>query len=943
MFVVFQNLQKDEQMNRVIEVLNEQSEADTSPKLVEDMIENKLQEEIVPDIINVSIENNTNCEERAEDVDIEFKDETNADTFASPDLVSGTPQKPNSRRQTFITLEKYSEAKPAIPSSVSLFTGPLEKTSNSPDHSNSNPESTEASPMFTSANFQNSPQIERISPQCSVSGSPRRPKDSKTKTGPVRLIERLPADSTEAKDIIPDTQTGCNESTSVAEEIQPSSQENECEPVLNDSQLSLTQMSPDEPKPPRSHRLSSQLPGEESRAPRARSLQFKRKHSGEPLKSQSESTTPSRPHTRSKQAAEENRGKDRLRSWSQSKKDDLNQNNSQESLRKKNKIISNSGNFFDSPENKRNIGSLESSQTISSPNTLSSPESQKRRGRSRRTSKQTEDEGDKNKEESSQAVLDSSNLKSEQEADSQTNFQKPIFFPQTDNKIHDPGVEIDKDENQKEESKPDLSSHQGEGQILEKGNVHEVTTPASEYQDKTTNTLESDESQKNECKTTLEENLSRENPLKCRSTRSELSEAAEYKDKGDRKVSARQRRSTQTLMPEAETGGRTRRSKGSESSPSFSPDGSQSSDSSQGRGKYSRRRATASLESTESESSEIHNNSPIPKRRGRKPKASLQSPLTLNSVEETSDLAKKCASQKTSIQTFGANVNFESAETQNVLISEQVRDDVKEQGGPESPMDTETQSVLPGSTVGLKETESDDTKQKKSHGNAEQTSTVDAEAASSRGRDLVQPVGLGDKQTDNTCLSADNTMLPLNEKLPVPDLSEKNVELAPENKVKNLGGLNLIPSDTPEAAQVEKQRREKPSISNLPSEARAEKDNCPAEVDDVCKSTAVENKEGTNSTNMECSDVALSNCNPSEAPIQNSPVKQEDLEAVTEQDVGQSPRSGQARGTWSPSASPSSSILKKGQKRLMEEETPPPVKVTNINLDSATQSWNFCL
>uniref|UniRef100_A0A673B437 Replication timing regulatory factor 1 n=1 Tax=Sphaeramia orbicularis TaxID=375764 RepID=A0A673B437_9TELE len=56
-----------------------------------------------------------------------------------------------------------------------------------------------------------------------------------------------------------------------------------------------------------------------------------------------------------------------------------------------------------------------------------------------------------------------------------------------------------------------------------------------------------------------------------------------------------------------------------------------------------------------------------------------------------------------------------------------------------------------------------------------------------------------------------------------------------------------------------------------------------------------------------------------------SPVKQKDLEAVMGSDVGQSPSSSRTRGTWSPSASPSTSILKKGQKRPLEEESPSPL------------------
>lgn len=54
-------------------------------------------------------------------------------------------------------------------------------------------------------------------------------------------------------------------------------------------------------------------------------------------------------------------------------------------------------------------------------------------------------------------------------------------------------------------------------------------------------------------------------------------------------------------------------------------------------------------------------------------------------------------------------------------------------------------------------------------------------------------------------------------------------------------------------------------------------------------------------------------------------MKQKDLEALMEPGLGQSPSSGRTRGTWSPSASPSTSILKKGQKRPLQDETPSPL------------------
>ncbi|KAK1788838.1 hypothetical protein P4O66_014834 [Electrophorus voltai] len=55
------------------------------------------------------------------------------DVSGSSDMISGTPPKPSSRRQSFITLEKYAEGRPVSPMSVTKFTGPLTRTSYSQD------------------------------------------------------------------------------------------------------------------------------------------------------------------------------------------------------------------------------------------------------------------------------------------------------------------------------------------------------------------------------------------------------------------------------------------------------------------------------------------------------------------------------------------------------------------------------------------------------------------------------------------------------------------------------------------------------------------------------------------------------------------------------------------------------------------------------------------
>ncbi|MCJ8732578.1 hypothetical protein PDJAM_G00213040 [Pangasius djambal] len=57
------------------------------------------------------------------------KESQSPNVSGSSDMISGTPPKPSSRRQSFITLEKYGEGRPASSPSVSEFTGPLSRTS----------------------------------------------------------------------------------------------------------------------------------------------------------------------------------------------------------------------------------------------------------------------------------------------------------------------------------------------------------------------------------------------------------------------------------------------------------------------------------------------------------------------------------------------------------------------------------------------------------------------------------------------------------------------------------------------------------------------------------------------------------------------------------------------------------------------------------------------
>ncbi|GLD56619.1 telomere-associated protein RIF1-like protein, partial [Lates japonicus] len=400
--------QEDMENEEDNEVLTKETQDYASPEAdhIENTTENHQQEEVIPESADVSMEDVTKSGDRAEDIEIQSKDGSSPNISGSSDLVSGTPQKPNSRRQSFITLEKYAEGKPASPSSASKFTGPLLKTSNSQELSKNNKtSSSQSSQTLAGPDSQDSQstQTGKLNSQCPVSNateSPRRPKDSGIKSEPVRLTERLPSDTTEDEDVIPDTQNKveAKESTKMAstsEEMKPSSQEEE----LDDSQSSVTQTSPGEPRRSGRQRVRPLLPGEGPEEQEDKYVQSKRRRSGEEPKSDSpkSSSTQSRPNTRSKQAAEEDSGRERLRTRAQRDKSETGQTNSQGRAHKKIKLYSSSEEFLDKPEPRRRStreqSSRESSQT--DPDSQSDYESQSRgrRGRRSKTSLETGMEG----------------------------------------------------------------------------------------------------------------------------------------------------------------------------------------------------------------------------------------------------------------------------------------------------------------------------------------------------------------------------------------------------------------------------------------------------------------------------------------------------------------------------------------------------------------------
>uniref|UniRef100_A0A671Z0L6 Replication timing regulatory factor 1 n=1 Tax=Sparus aurata TaxID=8175 RepID=A0A671Z0L6_SPAAU len=1090
---------------------------------LENMAENCEQEEMIPESADVSMEDDVKSDDRAEDFDMESKEGTSPNVSGTSDLVSGTPQKPNSRRQSFITLEKYAEGKPASPSSTSTFTGPLIKTSNSQERTKTNKTST----------------------------------SSASQTSTVRLTERMPSDTTEDEDVIPDTQTELEQKESkkmpsTLDNLEPSSQEEESEQTLDDSQSSVTQTSPSEPRRSGRCRVRPLLPGEDPKEREEKNTQVKRRRSGEEPKSDSASSIPvqSRRSTRSQQAAEEDGGKDRLRTRAQRDKSESSQTDSQGRAHKRIKLYNNSQEFLDKPEPKRrSTRGHESSQTdlLSGSQADSESQSQGRHKQGRRSKssvdskeevgikkrvlpdkressqittnelevveqnkKDDKQNGDpqvgtlspqssgksqefelleqkeKDKQEKhSQMITQSSGESQEFEVVEQTDkkdsnpeehsqmitqssqssvkSQEIDFIEQNEKEDNKPGKdsqmitefelveetkkddEMQKDsqtvasslqssgqsqefelieQNEKEDNKPGKDSPMiTEFELIEKTDKEDdsqkiPSSPSndeSQHQTSPTNKFVTESELKNDHKISegTNDNLSQEGPQVStpsdsqsirRSRRSKASsEAAESEDKNESKGSlGRETRSNSqaalSAVSHAETsvGGRTRRSKvhedQSKSSPCSTPESSQSLDgvgsteSSKGRGRYARRKSSqvlvANAGSSESESSEARENSPMPKKRGRKPRASLQSPLTLEFKDKmNSDMVKNDSdtSPKADTQSKEAK-NATDLEEPDLQSSESLEKtpQIKEQINNESLVEVEADAVVEEpdteNTVESKSLSVSPCKERqrqKDLKHIDDASLQESDSGDLKSAEILESVEISTEQSQeklpsDTCVSPamDTLSVPettgkllasvsseeITEKVSEPsasvtekqtDDSESNqpvvpeVELAEDSHISSFGQNQMeCPNVTDEEQAASVKEDNSP---NQPTEASAGDDITPlldSSEDGQTQAMECQDEEETQTTNTENDvanlDSALPDvCNTSEPTckdaFQGSPVKQKDLEAVMGSDVGQSPSSGRTRGTWSPSASPSTSILKKGQKRPLEDETPSPL------------------
>lgn len=908
--------------------------------------ENDKQDEVVPESTDVSMEDEAQNEEMVKESNSQVRDSPNM----SSDLLSGTPQK--SRRQPFITLEKYTDSKPSSPSSA--FTGLLVKTSNSQKIS---------PPLCTTdtLNTQNS-QTEKVktSFDCTPE-SPRLPKDGREIKG-VKLTDRLPSDTTEDEDMIPDTQTQQEGKSSKQEE-------SDC-----DSQSSIP--SPGEPRRSSRQRVRPLLPGEDPKERDEKFAQLKRKRSAEDVKDDSQKRSPAevKRNTRSK-SVEEDGAKDSLRTRSQREKD-LSQSGSG---RKKVKLFSGSQDFVDKPERRKSL--RESSQTDLDSQSENESQSLGRLLRKSKSSPQVEAEDKRKKTEETTEVATSTNetesrlqARGEHKAKATPETQAVIVIKKIDNLESSPNatpdslaadkVELRKeskissqfDSTQAEEAKVNTCQSQKDSPIVTSEPLQgdfPTKIDTNESQDEGAEELSQDESQ----------SISSDSQTRRRSRRSKaLADSVE--DQGKRSKSSSQ--------VETKTNVRTRRSMVQEDpskSSSSTADSSQSEDnsqpmgmeSSQGKSRRSSRRSSLLPESKESQSLEKSESSPMPKRKGKGSRLLTGlSPLTFVSQEDTSGEKDLKVSQETPQADDSQNTELESSEdTQKNLDSETVEKTCSEQ----NLKDVETEVPTDADNDGLKFV----SKQESPRNIEEQpmdSENANVELSPPQQCDdvemVVASVEAEEQTQEKTVLPTENVLPQTHEKdemlarplggteatAEVVDATEDNqanvieklcdteAEIVAQDDESTAKPLEMPSEPTANELSKEEEPKTTEGSQDQPLEVSegisSIQDNCEdnaqvIESQEKTEEHAEEQSEGPKTTETADAVGEVSTLDTvGDNVLPDSPVKQKDLEAVTGPDVGQSPSS-LTKGTWSPSASPSTSILKKGQKRSLEVDTPSPL------------------
>ncbi|KAK7154036.1 hypothetical protein R3I94_007412 [Phoxinus phoxinus] len=185
---------------------------------------------------------------------------TSPNVSGSSDMISGTPPKPNSRRQSFITLEKYVEGK-SSPATVA-FTGPLTRKSSRLD-SSKEAECTpnDSQPQTTKEDSQKSQKRSGTDPSAQNEKAGEEAKDE------IKSTRSHPCEGTEEEedDVVPDTQTQVSSEASGVKSspVSKASMEEPDSPEKDSQSLGNSQSS-QEPRRSSRRRSKPVRPGEDS-------------------------------------------------------------------------------------------------------------------------------------------------------------------------------------------------------------------------------------------------------------------------------------------------------------------------------------------------------------------------------------------------------------------------------------------------------------------------------------------------------------------------------------------------------------------------------------------------------------------------------------------------------------------------------------------------------
>ncbi|XP_034041756.1 telomere-associated protein RIF1 [Thalassophryne amazonica] len=1000
---------EDLENERVPKVLKVESQDYSRDNTTEKIVKNSMEEEMMQSSTAAVVESGI----AAESINFESNQNTTPTMSDSSDLVSGTPTKPSSRRQSFITLEVYGEGKTPSTNNESIFQGPHTKLSDFSEPISS----TQTSHLTTDQCPQVLPatEIKLQDPEGNDSESSQQTRVGAARISPpaVGLIIKIPTDVTADKEIIPDTQsdvetTEDNTADTDLKDMETYNQTEASEQTLDSSLCSVTQTSPTEPRRSGRCRIRPLLPGEDPEEREKKYILSKKKPIGEDRKGGSlrsttaDSPVQSRPNTRSKYTVEEDSSSERVRTRAQRDKSESSLSSSQA----RTKISSSQELRGKHGHTRRNTREEDTSQIDSqtepqSDHDVHSHGQRNQRSRPLQTEeRKMEKEVEVEKEESIQTRLHETRVpqsgernnvvsnfqESEKEEDATEPCEKDsgITTPVPQNPNQDKTIEsTEKTPNSLDcvtgSASPNLT-HSSGGRKASKRLVHESKE------------LVKDEHEMSESTKNTPEDFIK------------LSPSSEF-DSSSQRRSKRKSLSEGTLstIGQVQSRGRTRSGKGQElqskPNPGITPESTKSS---QGKSRYLRRKLSQGLvsgmESSESESPENRENSPLSNKRKRLQVQPVTSPLSLRTRGKKSDhlATDTCESSQ------DADSPVKTLKTNH--LTEKI------QHLPQSTSDIKEQSTANPGEVSQEKREADQTKsgrqQRTSPRKKKQRKLNSTFTSSSPGSDMevLQDHEMlkdlsSDKESENMLLCAstatENSSGNCLSSLPCGSLPHEKTDSLHLKPSESSGEIIFQATDSdlqePSGGPDEDRAQDNHSASSVKtqiecpnvvdtSQRKEEEFSCvaagapvsqgpaPNEMDSegqgngedavslqmskkdklVCTVEA-HHEDETQLVNMHTLtagtdvDISLTNCYSASASsefvdknIPDSPVKQ-DLEDVKTSDVSHSP-SGRSRGTWSPSASPSTSILKRSGKRPLDDDTPSPlVKSRRVSFASPIQ------